>query len=461
MSEDFLFVEKYRPKNIAECILPQHIKKVYNEYIEKKEIQHLLLSGQQGIGKTSSARALCNELETDVLFINGSEESGIDVLRTTIRDYASTVSLMGNKKVVIIDEADYLNCLEENETVRIGTLDDWKAVKLNELYPDKEYNVISFNMETGFFENDTGKIIKESFNTVFEITLDERIKLLVTIDHPFIVYDIDNTYSEISIKDGLLGKRVVIHDSNFKHIMYHSLMLVTDIKLYGTKRVINLQVNKNHTFVTGNGITVHNCNSTQPALRAFMEEFANTCKFILTCNYKNRILPAIHSRCNEINFNIPTEEVSILKATFLKKIVYILNRENITFDIKVIARLIEKFFPDFRKTLNELQKYSLSGYIDSGILTKNGAGNFDELFTHIKQKRYTEVRKWLNINPDIDHNNLRDYLFTELIESLVEQSIPQLVLHLAFYQKDALQVANQQINTLACITEIMRDCSFK
>ena len=150
MSEDFLFVEKYRPKNIAECILPQHIKKVYNEYIEKKEIQHLLLSGQQGIGKTSSARALCNELETDVLFINGSEESGIDVLRTTIRDYASTVSLMGNKKVVIIDEADYLNCLEENETVRIGTLDDWKAVKLNELYPDKEYNIISFNMETGF-----------------------------------------------------------------------------------------------------------------------------------------------------------------------------------------------------------------------------------------------------------------------------------------------------------------------
>ena len=256
MSEDFLFVEKYRPKNIAECILPQHIKKVYNEYIEKKEIQHLLLSGQQGIGKMSSARALCNELETDVLFINGSEESGIDVLRTTIRDYASTVSLMGNKKVVIIDEADYLNQ-----------------------------------------------------------------------------------------------------------------------------------------------------NSTQPALRAFMEEFANPCKFILTCNYKNRILPAIHSRCNEINFNIPTEEVSILKATFLKKIVYILNRENITFDIKVIARLIEKFFPDFRKTLNELQKYSLSGYIDSGILTENGAGNFDELFTHIKQKRYTEVRKRLNINPDIDYNN--------------------------------------------------------
>ena len=230
MSEDFLYVEKYRPKTIAECILPQHIKKVYNEYLDKKEIQHLLLSGQQGIGKTSSARALCNELETDVLFINGSEESGIDVLRTTIRDYASTVSLMGNKKVVIIDEADYLNQ-----------------------------------------------------------------------------------------------------------------------------------------------------NSTQPALRAFMEEFANTCKFILTCNYKNRILPAIHSRCNEINFNIPVEEIPSLKATFLKKIVYILKTENITFDIKVVARLIEKFFPDFRKTLNELQKYSLSGHIDSGILIKNGAEDFGVL----------------------------------------------------------------------------------
>ena len=312
MSEDFLYVEKYRPKTIAECILPQHIKKVYNEYLDKKEIQHLLLSGQQGIGKTSSARALCNELETDVLFINGSEESGIDVLRTTIRDYASTVSLMGNKKVVIIDEADYLNQ-----------------------------------------------------------------------------------------------------------------------------------------------------NSTQPALRAFMEEFANTCKFILTCNYKNRILPAIHSRCNEINFNIPVEEIPSLKATFLKKIVYILKTENITFDIKVVARLIEKFFPDFRKTLNELQKYSLSGHIDSGILIKNGAEDFGVLVSHLIQKSYTEVRKWINTNSDIDHTSLFDYLYTELPEILQEQSIPQLVLHLGDYQKNALLVANQQINSLACITEIMRDCSFK
>ncbi len=460
MSEDFLYVEKYRPKTIAECILPQHIKKVYNEYLDKKEIQHLLLSGQQGIGKTSSARALCNELETDVLFINGSEESGIDVLRTTIRDYASTVSLMGNKKVVIIDEADYLNCLEENETVRIGTLDNWQAVKLNELDPDKEYDIISFNMERKRFEDDTGRVIKDSVNTVYEVTLADNRSILVTEDHPFIVYE-DYEYVEKSIKDGLIGSLVVTNATDCSYIILYSVVMVSDIKPIGIKRVINLRVNKNHTFVTGNGITVHNCNSTQPALRAFMEEFANTCKFILTCNYKNRILPAIHSRCNEINFNIPAEEIPSLKATFLKKIVYILKTENITFDIKVVARLIEKFFPDFRKTLNELQKYSLSGHIDSGILIKNGAEDFGILVSHLKQKRYTEVRKWINTNSDIDHTSLFDYLYTELPEILQEQSIPQLVLHLGDYQKNALLVANQQINSLACITEIMRDCSFK
>lgn len=240
-----------------------------------------------------------------------------------------------------------------------------------------------------------------------------------------------------------------------------NLVKVKSIRAIGIKRVINLQVNKNHTFVTGNGITVHNCNSTQPALRAFLEEFSNTCKFILTCNYKNRILPAIQSRCNEINFTIPTEEVPHLKSEFLKKIVYILKSENITFDIKVIARLIERFFPDFRKTLNELQKYSLSGIIDSGIFGTLGKDNYIELIQHIKNKRFTEVRKWIAVNNDIDNNKLFDKLFSEADTYLVNESIPQLVETLAEYQYKSAFVANQQINTLACATEIMKYCTFK
>jgi DNA polymerase III delta prime subunit len=307
---EFLWVEKYRPRKLEDCILPADQKTIFLEMLAKGEIQNMLLCGGAGMGKTTVARALCEELQTDYIVINGSEESGIDVLRTKIKQFASTVSFSGKPKVVILDEADYLNP-----------------------------------------------------------------------------------------------------------------------------------------------------NSTQPALRAFIEEFSSNCRFILTCNFKNRIIPPLHSRTAVIEFKLPKADKPKIAAAFFKRVTEIMSIEKIEADGKVIAKVIEKHFPDYRRVLNELQRYSASGKIDEGIFVNLGESNMQELVSSLKDGDWKKMRTWVVNNIDNDPGTI----FRKLYDTLTDQvkQVPQLILLLADYQYKAAFCADQEINLVACLTEIMAAVEFK
>ena len=304
MSNEFLWVEKYRPRKVNDCILPTELKSYFSSMVVRGEIQNMLFSGTAGTGKTTVARALCEELNSDYIVINGSEESGIDVLRTKIKQFASTVSFSGNTKVVILDEADYLNP-----------------------------------------------------------------------------------------------------------------------------------------------------NSTQPALRGFIEGFSNNCRFIFTCNYKNRIIQPLHSRCAVVEFKLPTDEKQKIASQFFNRVSGILINEQIEFDKKVVARVVEKHFSDFRRTLNEIQKYSQSGSIDEGILTNLADANASELVESIKNKDWKRMRMWVVNNIDNDPQTLFRTIYDVLIP--LTNQVPQLVLTIADYQYKSAFVSDQEINLTACLTEIM------
>ena len=310
--EMFLWVEKYRPQKIDDCVLPESLKKTFKEYINKGELPNFLLCGTAGTGKTTVAKALCNEIGAEYMFINGSEESGIDVLRTKIKSFASSVSLTDAKKVVILDEADYLNP-----------------------------------------------------------------------------------------------------------------------------------------------------NSTQPALRAFIEEFSNNCRFILTCNFKNRIIEPLHSRCAVIEFKIDNAEKKNMLEGFFKRTRQILTQENIEFDPQVVAEMLTKYFPDFRRILNELQRYSVSGKIDTGILVNVSEESYKSLIKFMKEKDFTEVRKWVGKNSDTDSVSLFRQLYDSASTIMEPVSVPQLILILAEYQYKAAFVADHELNNMAAMTEIMANCKFK
>ena len=311
MKETFLWVEKYRPRTITDCILPESIKNTFLEFVGQKEIPNLLLSGGSGVGKTTVARAVCEELHADYILINGSEESGIDVLRNKIKTFASTVSLQGGYKVVILDEADYLN-------------------------PQ----------------------------------------------------------------------------------------------------------------------------STQPALRGFIEEFHRNCRFIFTCNFKNRIIEPLHSRCAVIEFKINGNK-AILASLFMTRVEDILKAEGIGFEEPVVAELIMKHFPDWRRVLNELQRYSVSGTIDSGILVNIAEVNMKELMKHLKNKEFGNVRKWVVNNIDNDPVKIFRKVYEKLYDYMEPGSIPAAVLVLGKYQYYSAFVADPEVNLLACLTEIMTECQFK
>ena len=311
MSEQILWVEKYRPSKVGDCILPDAIKSTFQEYVNRKEIPNLLLSGTAGVGKTTIAKALCEEVGCDYIIINGSDESGIDILRTKIKNYASSVSLMGGRKVIIIDEADYLNP-----------------------------------------------------------------------------------------------------------------------------------------------------NSTQPALRGAIEEFASNCSFIFTCNFKNRIIDPIHSRCTVIDFKLNGNKAKMASA-FMKRVEWILSQEDIKYDKEVVAAIIMKHFPDNRRILNELQRYSVSGVIDKGILSSVSDVQLTALTKALKDKDFAGARKWVTNNLDNDPARLYRSLYDTLYEQLAPQSVPQLVLLLAKYQYQSAFVADHEINLMACLTEIMVECEFK
>jgi DNA polymerase III delta prime subunit len=312
---DFLWVEKYRPKKIQDCILSEDLKQTFLEFVKKKEIPNLLLSGTPGTGKTTVARALCEEIGVDYIIINGSDEGRyIDTLRNKIKNFASTVSLTAsaNHKVIIIDEADYMNA-----------------------------------------------------------------------------------------------------------------------------------------------------ESVQPALRNFIETFFNNCRFIFTCNYKNKIIPALHSRCTVIDFRIVNGQKIKTATQFMDRLSIILKDENVDFDKKVLAEVIQKYYPDFRRTINELQRYSVRGKIDSGILFSLSEQNNKDLIIKLKDKDFNGMRKWVIQNLDKEPSTLFSSIYDNLYEHLEPKSIPQAVLIIAGYQYKAAFVADQEINMVACLTEIMAGCKFK
>jgi DNA polymerase III delta prime subunit len=311
--DQFLWVEKYRPQKIDDCVLPADLKKTFHDYISQGELPTFLFSGTAGVGKTTVAKALCNEIGAEYIMINGSDEGrSIDVLRTTIKSFASTVSLTDAKKVIIIDEADYMNA-----------------------------------------------------------------------------------------------------------------------------------------------------QSVQPALRSFIEEFSNNCRFIFTCNFKNRIIEPLHSRCAVVEFKIDSKDKQEIAASFFKRVTQILKNENVEFDAKVVAEVITKHFPDYRRILNELQRYSVSGKIDSGILVNMSEESFKSLINLMKDKNFTEVRKWVAKNSDSDAATLFRELYDTATNHIDANSIPQLVLILADYQYKAAFVADQELNIMAALTEVMGNCKFK
>ena len=308
-----LWVEKFRPQSVSDCILPENLKKSFLEMVEKGEPQNLLLSGGAGCGKTSVAKALCNDLDCDWIMINCSEDGNIDTLRTRIRNFASTVSLQeGVKKVVILYEFDYSN----------------------------------------------------------------------------------------------------------------------------TK-------------------------STQPALRGFIEEFAANCRFILTCNFKNRIIEPLHSRCTPVDFRIPQKEKPQLAMQFLKRAEMVLTDEGIEYDQKVVAQLVSKYFPDFRRTLNELQRYSVNGKIDVGILQTLADVQVKDLIKSMKAKDFSGVRKWVVDNLDNDQTRIFRAIYDSLYDTLESGSIPQAILLLADYQYKGAFATDHEINISACLIQLMMECKFK
>jgi len=314
MASEFLLTEKYRPQVIEDCILPNETKKTFKEFVEKGEIPNLLLAGPPGIGKTTIAKALCNELGADYYVINGSDEGRfLDTVRNQAKNFASTVSLTGSSKhkVIIIDEADN----------------------------------------------------------------------------------------------------------------------------------------------TGNDV--------QLLLRANIEAFYSNCRFIFTCNYKNKIIEPLHSRCAVIDFTIKGKQRAQLAGNFFKRLQYILNQEKIEYDEKVVAELVSKHFPDFRRVLNEIQRYSTGGKIDSGILASFSDISVNELIKSLKEKNFTEVRKWVVSNLDNDSSIILRRVYDVLYDHLVPSTIPSAVLIIAKYQYQIAFVADQEINLLAALTEIMCECEFK
>ena len=310
--KNFIWVEKYRPMTVSDTILPASLKTTFKNMLATGELQNMLFTGTAGLGKTTIAKALCRELGLDYIVINGSEEGNIDTLRGKIKQFASTVSLEGGKKVIILDEADYLN-------------------------PQ----------------------------------------------------------------------------------------------------------------------------STQPALRGFIEQFSDNCRFILTCNFKNRIIEPLHSRCGVYEFNTTKKQMAGLAGQFMTRLEQILAAEQVTADKALLAEVIMKYLPDWRRVINECQRFSINGKLDTSIINTSDHNQYNDLLKHLKNKDFKKMRAWVVNNIDVDASAIFSGIYDRMVDSVQPKSIPQLVLILADYQYKNAFVADHELNIVACMTEVMSNVEFK
>lgn len=310
--KNFIWVEKYRPMTVSDTILPASLKTTFENMLATGELQNMLFTGTAGLGKTTIAKALCRQLGLDYIVINGSEEGNIDTLRGKIKQFASTVSLEGGKKVIILDEADYLN-------------------------PQ----------------------------------------------------------------------------------------------------------------------------STQPALRGFIEQFSDNCRFILTCNFKNRIIEPLHSRCGVYEFNTTKKQMAGLAGQFMTRLEQILAAEQVTADKVLLAEVIMKYLPDWRRVINECQRFSINGKLDTSIINTSDHNQYNDLLKHLKNKDFKKMRAWVVNNIDVDASAIFRGIYDRMVDSVQPTSIPQLVLILADYQYKNAFVADHELNIVACMTEVMSNVEFK
>lgn len=447
--DTFLWVEKYRPLNLSEVIAPEHVKKKFETWAAEGQIPHLLLGGSAGIGKTTLARAISHAINADVLYINASNENGVDVIRTKITQFASTMSLGGNLKVVLMDE-----CLHEDEKVRVGTVDDWNPIALKDLDLNKVYPIVSFNMNTGALENDAGTIISMREDEVFEVELEDGRKIVSNGQHPFIVWsDQWCTFETIEMSKLQVGSLIQIIGGPA------SIKSITPL---GKAKVRNLTVDKNHTFITENGIPTHNCDqlthAAQGTLRATMEEFADNTRFVLTCNFKNKLMDAIHSRCTFVDFTASPEEKKKMIMQAWKRCVEILAIENVEADKKVVAHLVDKYFPDMRRVLNTLQQAAATGKVDSSALAS--ALPVDSLYDAMRNKKWGDMRNWVAQNSDDPQGVIRSF-FDELTTLFDGPTIPNVVIMLDAYQERLTRVADPELTLTSLCTEIMATAQWK
>ena len=455
MIENTLWFEKYRPKKIEDCILTDNMKKTFKGFLKKKDVPNLMLTGSQGTGKTTLGKVIAKELDAELLYIDCSTDNGKAMIQEMIVPFASTVSIVNPEvpKFVLADE-----CLEENETVRIGTIDDYKDVPLKDLSFGEEYPIVSFNLEKNILENDTGYLCVSKKDILYKVTfMDGRI-IRCNSKHPFVILQDDGSYKNIRLcEENLVNKTCVF----FSHNMEKYFMDIISIEREEQGVVMDVTVRKNHTFITSGGLVTHNCDylsaNAMASLRPIIEKYSLTTRFIFTGNYAERIIPALKSRCACFDFSISKEEKPNLMMNFFKRCEYILKDNNIEYDVKVLMTFISKVFPDFRRTINELQSYSIGhGKIDEGILTLGLSNTIaDEVYPLLKEHKFDATRKWVaeSVNSPEDvfssmYNRMNDYVSKE--------SQPELILILAQYQDFATRVANQNINLMACFTEMMK-----
>lgn len=429
-----IWYEKYSPKTVEEVILPQNIKNRIIDCVRTEKLPNFgFWSHQPGLGKSCTSKAIINSMNADALFINASLERGIDVVRTKIMQFASSVSLDDRPKIVVLDE-----CLEENEKVILIKEGKEVPVALRDLARDTEYECLSFNLKTGEFEKDTCTVISDKEDDVYEVELEDGRKVLVTDNHPFIVYE-NGENKEKSIRDGLSeNDRVVCRNGNFN---------VLKICLKGLKRVINLNVKKNHTFVTENGIVTHNCDyigaDAQASLRGFLDEFSTNCSFILTGNFKSKIIEPLLDRLENYDFaEFPKEQM--VKPVF-EKLKYITVSEGFEVNQPLLLDIIKNCYPKIRNMIGSLQRALMTDSTD----IDTSQSTYEQILSTLKARDYPKLIEQTNslTNPD----GMFEFLYSRITEF---SKLPNAVQTLAKGQFQASQVRDKNLNLASTLCEL-------